>query len=682
MPGSSASGNRSGNRGRKLKTILNIDKDAAGHLRRLMEFQGFEGLTEEEIVIDLIHDAFERHFEQQREELFIPQNGHFPIETKPIATIAPAPFDDRFIQTTLEEQIAAAIRNVEEEHYDQVEDIGFDLSILGNFSPSKYQLAVYKHLLHGSGDALIEAVAGSGKTTTILHAVKIIKTMNKSWLFVAFNRSIRTEINDRLKADGFPQLAKTCHSIGFQALSKYCNQEFGKKHLKDTADDKKYRKIAIDITHIKIKPKNNLDERTTIAALYQLSNLARLTLTDPRDIEALEEMADHYNVIVTQSQNKDKLSETEAKARPKEEDRLKNAILSNIKTVIDIGIDTVKTQGVYDYTDQLYLPYVWDLQPYQSDIILVDECQDLSAAQLDLILKCRKPGGKMIFVGDSRQAVYGFAGADAASFWNIQKRTGATLLPLSICYRCPTQHVDLARPIVPQIEAAPWAKEGILETISHDDAIPMIKEQKGQCLIICRLTAPLVKMCLELIGKGIAARVRGREIGEQLITIVDAVSDLPYYTWGNFIQCLETYEQAQIAKLSKIEDNEMAIQTLSDKVAAITTCYMAFNEEQLKTLLDFKMALIALFAEEGDCVWLSTVHRAKGLEEENIYIIEPKTLPLAWPNQKAWQYEQEKNLQYVAYTRSKNALYIVDTETIKKTDEPASWVVFTSKGDN
>ena len=57
---------------------------------------------------------------------------------------------------------------------------------------------------------------------------------------------------------------------------------------------------------------------------------------------------------------------------------------------------------------------------------------------------------------------------------------------------------------------------------------------------------------------------------------------------------------------------------------------------------------------------LSTVHKAKGLEADNVYIICPDSLPMKFENQQEWEYAQEMNLKYVAVTRAKKKLVFVD----------------------
>ena len=54
--------------------------------------------------------------------------------------------------------------------------------------------------------------------------------------------------------------------------------------------------------------------------------------------------------------------------------------------------------------------------------------------------------------GDSKQAIYAFAGADTQSVQHLTKEYDLKQLPLNICYRCPENVVKLARLIVPQLE--------------------------------------------------------------------------------------------------------------------------------------------------------------------------------------------------------------------------------------
>jgi superfamily I DNA/RNA helicase len=331
-------------------------------------------------------------------------------------------------------------------------------------------------------------------------------------------------------------------------------------------------------------------------------------------------------------------------------------IIPAIAMVLEQGQDLARHDKIIDYADMLYLPYVWDLKPQTFEWVFVDEAQDLSAAQLHLILKARAQGGRMLLVGDPLQAIYGFAGADCESFNRIKKTLQAAELPLSICYRCPVKVLELAKKIVPQIEAAPDAPDGKVETIKASKLPEVVKEGD---LILCRLTAPLISLCIDLITQRIPARVRGRDIGRMLTAIAREVAQLPGFTFHQFGEYLEEYRTNRIAKLRQRSNSEAQIESFSDRVDGVKACYEAFN---CKTLEAFCMEIEGLFSDDRPSVILSTVHRAKGLEEDRVFILYPDKLPLIWENQQPWELKQEMNLKYVALTRAKAELIFVVTD--------------------
>jgi superfamily I DNA/RNA helicase len=106
---------------------------------------------------------------------------------------------------------------------------------------------------------------------------------------------------------------------------------------------------------------------------------------------------------------------------------------------------------VIDFGDQLWLLHRWNLQPVEKDFVLLDEIQDANPAQLALYKKLVGTNGRAIAVGDSRQAIQGFAFAAPQMWQQVEVELDTETLPLSVCYRCPSSHLDLARSIVPQL---------------------------------------------------------------------------------------------------------------------------------------------------------------------------------------------------------------------------------------
>lgn len=487
------------------------------------------------------------------------------------------------------------------------------------FPPSKYQSEIIQFGKESVGNGRVNAVAGSGKSTTLMMFLQEVDPKNA--LLVAFNKPIAVENQNKLDDLQLNANSKTVHAIGFSMLrgnlGERPNVNAGKGKVWDLAENVVDR-FAPD------KETQNAVKRD----LKQLVDLARLNLKT--DVEGITDIAEHHQVL----------------ASPE--------MIEIVPELIEQSDSMALDHGHIDFVDMIWLPVKMNLTTYTNEWVLVDECQDLSPAQLEIALKCVNPdNGRSLFVGDEFQAIYGFAGADSDSFHEIKRRTDATDLPLSISYRCPSSHIDLARQIVPQIEARDGAPEGIVEDIQHMDLIEKVKPGD---LVLCRFTAPLIKDCISMIKHRLPAKVKGRDIGQQIIQIVENVSRMTGYSFGQFHAFLEAYRLKQEGILMQKKASTSVIEAFHDKILAVDVCATEFDSSSTKDLI---RQINGLFADDNALIWLSTVHRAKGLESERVFITEPSALPFSRKGQAPWQFQQERNLQYVAYTRSKSEMYFV-----------------------
>lgn len=504
---------------------------------------------------------------------------------------------------------------------------------------SRYQANILHWVEHGTGNGMVGAVAGSGKTTTLTMCARALEGPA---LFCAFNASIAKELGNRLA--GTSMVAKTVHSVGLATITK----ALGRVSVDQT--NKKYAKLA-DVEAARILPAGADRKLAAPLArnLQKLADFARLTLTDPRDAQAMVAMAERYNVDVPSNGTA-------------QDDALTAGMFAAVSRMLEAGkamatgSAATGSAKLVDFTDMIWLPAALNLTPDQVPWVFVDECQDLNRAQLELVLKLAAPGGRFLFVGDERQAIYGFAGADSDSFWTIHRRTGATYMALSVCYRCPTSVLDLARQLVPEIEAAPGAPVGKVGYVKEEK---LHEALRAGDMVLCHLTAPLVSLCLDLIGRRIPAKVRGREIGQQITALIRKVTEAPGYRWEVFGEYLSRYQEQQAAKLANRADAESATEALDDRCAAIRTCYEGFESTSADHLC---MQIDGLFAGDNErgMVLLSTVHRAKGLENPRVFILRPSKLPLVWQGQTDEEARQEQNLRYVAITRAQEELYMVE----------------------
>ena len=324
---------------------------------------------------------------------------------------------------------------------------------------------------------------------------------------------------------------------------------------------------------------------------------------------------------------------------------------------MDAVVESVEPVDIPDY--HVYDITVEDCHNFYANGILVHNCQDLNVCQRMLVMKMRANPSRMLFVGDPRQAIYFFAGADANSWDAIISKTNATQMPLSVSYRCPTSHVELAKRYVPEITAAPDAQEGRVIRLQHDQfGFNLINEGD---LILCRTNAPLLSLCLSLIARGVAARVRGRDIGKAIVKLARSVEKFndgfSYHQMSHF---LRMYEAKMIISLRALKNGDRAIQALQDRAECLRVVWASQGEIYD---LDALCAYIeSLFSDDRASVYLSSIHKAKGLENDRVIVIRYDKMPLRWADQTEEQLEQEFNLMYVAFTRSKRALVLVAAE--------------------
>lgn len=516
------------------------------------------------------------------------------------------------------------------------------------FTPSKFQSDIFTAAVPGAGyfkgDIRISAVAGSGKTTTLIELLNRVPAATvSSTLLCAFNRDIKAEL-ERRAPEG--TVTKTFHAIGLKAISDHHLATTGRKFTAKT-DARKYntlvRRWFTTYVSERFDPETEGEK-----AMMPLVNFCRLTLTDPTNREAVLAMAADRELDLPEP-------EIMLRALPVIlEWGIKGARPADPKT----GFSGAWTE-VIDFTDMIYLPFVFDAEPQKFALVLVDESQDLNAAQLQLVLRCRKEGGQMIFVGDPHQAIYGFAGADHASWQKIGEVTGAREMPLSVCYRCPKSVLALAQEIVPHIEPAPNAPEGTVDWIKEATFETMVENRD---MILCRTNAPLISWAFRLIGAGKPAKVRGRDIGASLVKTLDAIEMLDGFTFSEFYNYAQVYRMNQVRVLQSKDATEMQIEAVHDRVDSLIAVHTAAVERGAIALGEVRAYVNDLFTdEENGHILLSSVHKAKGLEAERVFILHPEQMPHPMARTKAAQ-EQEMNLKYVAITRALRELYFVRPE--------------------
>jgi superfamily I DNA/RNA helicase len=491
------------------------------------------------------------------------------------------------------------------------------------FKPSPYQSAIFDWIEDGTGNALIEAVAGSGKTTTIVQGLERISAQ-ASCLFLAFNRDIATELAAKVPANCE---AKTFHKTALQGWRRFVGRNF-------KIDGKKVRWLAQD----NLSPVEYGLYNCYAIKLVGLAKSAGVGYLVPDTFDTWWELADHHDLY---------LDHQDAK----------------VERAIEIArylleLSNAEGERRIDFDDMLYLPLIHDVSFYYYDWVLVDEAQDTNQVQLALLERLVKPEtGRLIAVGDSAQAIYGFRGADSDAMNRIRDAFDATVLPLSVSYRCAKAVVAAAKEIVPHIEPFDGAPDGIVEDLTGEPFDKLVGRFEQTDAVVCRNTAPLIDLVYKFFRADIPAKVLGREIGKGLSNLIKKLG-------SKDIEALEAdldqWADRETAKhLSK--DREDKAQNITDKHATLTIIIENLPEKD-RSIDGLHAAIDRLFTadESGRILTLCTIHKSKGLEWPRVWILgRERLLPSKWAR-KQWQKSQEANLEYVAITRAKKHLIDFD----------------------
>ena len=500
-----------------------------------------------------------------------------------------------------------------------------------DFTPSKYQEDIFDFVKHGHGNAVVEAAAGSGKSWTLINCVNMIDE-DKSILITAFNRDIVNELKKKTKGKDNVS-AMTMHSLGLQMLQR----NFPDESL--TLDEFKYRTFINtnlnQLSSINIFSLSKGDLARYRENIYKLVDFGRYyTCETVKDLELIQE---RYGVEIIADEKEVAVE------------------------IINWGRNDLST---IDYTDMIYLPNILMCKPIglKFDWIMVDEAQDLSVAQRDILLKCVKINTRILFVGDSSQSLYSFSGADPDSFKKILELPNTISLPLSISYRCADAIVENAQTIEPKIEKNSDGRAGEVKRECRLDEV-----QDGD-MILCRNNAPLMKVYVEFLRMNKKAFIRGKDIGINLKNAVkrtgEELLNVDMKRKGVFVKLYASLFDSineLIVKSNITYADAVESSIISNKIDMIKA--LEILSEGLTTSEELIERIKGIFSDKkkNEGISLSTIHKAKGLEAENVYIVCDSLMPSKQAKKK-WEIEQERNLMYVAYTRSKNKLGFISED--------------------
>lgn len=483
---------------------------------------------------------------------------------------------------------------------------------------NEQQEKVLKLWKEQKSNVLVNSGAGSGKTTTLLD---MVSCFNKRSLIIAFNKSIQTEIEEKLIQRGLSQgKALTLHSLGLNACRNKIRSLKIDTHKNWKIIDKLKEIYPNDLKKVKRKEVFPL-----FYTLMEMNDVSRMFFS-----EDFEEILTQMNNIGKSYLNIPKLEDFWEKFKE----------LRNLSYEIN--------RPIIDFIDMIFLPVKYNLKiPINPEYLYIDEAQDLNLIQHLFIKKLISQGDvkKWAALGDSRQSIYAFAGSLPNSFEKFKSYENVVEKNLDVCFRCAKNIIFHANKVYGNL--VPFKEEeGIVANETKAENI------KDGAMVLCRNSAPLLELYFELLYLKKPCYIYGDEI---LTQIKGFLSPFKYDTIGIAKIKLEEIHEELI--LDQTENGKIKLRIFLRNYENFSIFATRFSEN-LK-IYNLLKEIENLFSENKKGIMLTTIHKSKGLESDVVYILKEDLIPSKFAVTET-QLIQEKNLLYVARTRAKKEMYYLN----------------------
>lgn len=537
---------------------------------------------------------------------------------------------------------------------------------------------------HRKGPALVLAGPGSGKTTVIAaRCARLVDLMKAGEetpggiLTVAFNRAAAKEMGERYK-QVYQNLVPYGESVTFSTFHAFCNRTIYRYEQKS---DIRYKRLP--------EKGESLSKENLLYTIYWDLNQVHLT-----------------------KQEVGKLSGELGKMRM---GRISNSALSmsnfrNVDLVYETYEKYKQQQYILDFDDMLYLAKgLLEAQPdlleeihRQYRFVQVDEGQDLSQVQLEIL---QLLPSNIFIVGDDDQGIYGFRGVSPESIVQIETFfPGCRIYSLKQNYRSTQSIVEASSRFIEQ-NAVRFDKSFITERGKgrrHRCKV-FLDDRELLSYLYCKISSPRAGEC------GILYRNGASSI---LPAILCCKENIPFRIsggMGSFFQCfvtadildllMDTDSQKRILPRRPqrilreflfqgyLEHMQRKCEALSLRFEDMLRYFSAWDylakglqhcREALELFRKLKQMLIELDTpidteQKPRRVHLSTIHSAKGLEYDSVFILDlyKGEFPKSGGEE---ELQEERRLFYVAMTRAKKALYCMyPSKRCGKTLEPGEF---------
>jgi superfamily I DNA/RNA helicase len=475
-------------------------------------------------------------------------------------------------------------------------------------------------IINSTGDIKINAVAGSGKTTTIIEYAKARPATAKI-LYLAFNKSVKLEAIKKISAKGLSNVTvETAHSLA-------------------------YKNIVFQHQY-KVRPQGY--------KTHEIAQLLGLQGNGEKHHEYV--IANHINKFISLFCNSDKLKVRDINYLETINDAKANTFVKTFYQFIETQTRHLLAKmdkGEIEITHDFYLKKFQLQNPVLVfDYILFDEGQDASAAMLDIFLK---QAATKVIVGDTHQQIYSWRYAV-----NSLEKTSFTTFNLSHSFRFGANIAKLATQIL-------FWKDAITETkLITIKGLGSNNDTKTKA-VIGRTNLGLLLKAIEYVTEKKNIKQIYFEGNFNSYTYADEGASL--YDVLNLQNNKRTLiKDALIKSMSSIKDLEEYIEKTEDaQLSMMLEIVKKYGNDIYDIIKKIKQKQVENDDKEKADVVFSTVHRCKGMEYDAVHLVKDfiteekvkrQAQELEKDERKINKLNEEINLLYVAITRTKNTLHI------------------------
>lgn len=479
---------------------------------------------------------------------------------------------------------------------------------------TKEQIAI----INSSGDIKINAVAGSGKTTTILEYAKA-RPKNSRILYLAFNKSVRLEASDKFSNHNLDNVTvETAHSLAYKHVIFNYNYRVRNQDYKTNE--------IIELLKLQGNSEKHFE---FVIANHILKFVAYFCNSDKKKVQEL-----NYLDIVFDEKAK----------------KIAKSFYTQIEMYTRLFLAKMD-KGEIEITHDFYLKkFQLENPKLNFDYILFDEAQDASPAMLNVFLNQK---ATKVIVGDTHQQIYGWRHAI-----NSLEKAKFKTFNLSTSFRFNQDIANLAM--------------GVLDYKAHFDDPETIsisgngthKESKSKAII--------ARTNLGLLLKAIEYVTEKKNINE--IYFEGNIHSYTYASEGASLYDVlnlqnknrEMIRDKMIREMKTMKELETYIESTDDsQLGMMVEIVKEYGNKIPGILKSLKEKHVSDEDKHKARIIFSTVHRCKGMEYDTVQIVndfmtEDRLIKLKHSGEdiNVARMNEEINLLYVAVTRTKNSIRI------------------------